>query len=405
MSRNTHDVQLDHHGVLDAAQIAGGTATSGYAPLSNGDGTSTWGAVSGGGGTPDLITGDDSTFLTSNGAWANSGGTLTWDSTLPWAINVGGSLKLVTTASTQYAYLPVSGTFSTGKSYAAAIAVMVEEDVDCRFQIEFGLVGTDSQVIDTSSLQAGAAMNGGRWAVFVVNWSPTADRTGVTIRLTRYASSGTITYHVGRAQAIEMDPQAGAAGSFLSMGYPNVGTTPQSGYGLAVTSTNAGVRISHGGQTDGGVLLAGEGRVRLQTPTAASAVDVYDPGIVIYSNAGGASGDLVGAGVEIAVGPDAVGLYVQEKDSATVQISDDAGGSYDIELRDQGSTGFTTSDGTYTSRLNLLHHILVGTADPTAGGGVAHPQPAMYLRDNAGTTEIWTTTGTGATAWQKVTIP
>lgn len=50
-------------------------------------------------------------------------------------------------------------------------------------------------------------------------------------------------------------------------------------------------------------------------------------------------------------------------------------------------------------------HILIGTADPTAGGGVAHPQPALYLRDNAGVTELWTPTGAGTTAWQKITIP
>ncbi len=49
--------------------------------------------------------------------------------------------------------------------------------------------------------------------------------------------------------------------------------------------------------------------------------------------------------------------------------------------------------------------LLVGTADPSAGGGVAHPQPALYLRNNAGATELWVTTGAGATAWAKVTVP
>lgn len=46
--------------------------------------------------------------------------------------------------------------------------------------------------------------------------------------------------------------------------------------------------------------------------------------------------------------------------------------------------------------------IYTGTADPTADAGVAHTMPAIYLRNNAGTVEIWLPTGTGATAWAKM---
>lgn len=49
MTRNQHDVVNDHFGVLDQAQMADGTPTSGYAPVSNGDGTTTWGPAGGGG--------------------------------------------------------------------------------------------------------------------------------------------------------------------------------------------------------------------------------------------------------------------------------------------------------------------------------------------------------------------
>jgi hypothetical protein len=137
-----------------------------------------------------------------------------------------------------------------------------------------------------------------------------------------------------------------------------------------------------------------------------SGLDAYGPQVPLISMfSEHTPGSLAKGGVEIEVGADYVGLYISEKDSSTIQIYDDASGAYNIELRDQGSFGFKTADGTHTSALSLLHHILVGTADPTAGGGVAHPQPALYLRDNSGTTELWTTTGTGATAWQKVTIP
>jgi hypothetical protein len=54
---------------------------------------------------------------------------------------------------------------------------------------------------------------------------------------------------------------------------------------------------------------------------------------------------------------------------------------------------------------DTLGMILFGTDDPTSGAGVAHRMPAIYLRNNSGTVEIWTPTGAGATAWQQVTIP
>lgn len=59
MARPNHG-HIFHKGEVPSDQIAGGTATTGYAPLSNGDGTSTWGAVSGGGvtyGTPAIVLG------------------------------------------------------------------------------------------------------------------------------------------------------------------------------------------------------------------------------------------------------------------------------------------------------------------------------------------------------------
>src|SRR5678815_825506 len=81
-------------------------------------------------------------------------------------------------------------------------------------------------------------------------------------------------------------------------------------------------------------------------------------------------GTLADEGVNIQAGTDLVGLWISEKDSSTIQIYDDAGGSYDIELRDQSTFGFKSSGGTNTSALSLLHMVKTGTADPSAGGGV-----------------------------------
>jgi hypothetical protein len=47
--------------------------------------------------------------------------------------------------------------------------------------------------------------------------------------------------------------------------------------------------------------------------------------------------------------------------------------------------------------------IIVGTADPSAGGGVIQPLGSLYLRKNDTAGELWCKTGAGNTAWTKVT--
>lgn len=44
-------------------------------------------------------------------------------------------------------------------------------------------------------------------------------------------------------------------------------------------------------------------------------------------------------------------------------------------------------------------YYLEGTADPSAGAGVAAPISSLYSRNNAGTGETWQKTGAAATAW------
>ncbi len=102
MSRTQHDVQNDHFGVLDAAQLAGGTATSGYAPISNGDGTSTWGPA-GGGGLVNIVD-DDSSFPAHQGV----------------AFTTGKSAVLSNGATTtDGAFVEVTGSLAQMVSYAA----------------------------------------------------------------------------------------------------------------------------------------------------------------------------------------------------------------------------------------------------------------------------------------------
>lgn len=47
-------------------------------------------------------------------------------------------------------------------------------------------------------------------------------------------------------------------------------------------------------------------------------------------------------------------------------------------------------------------HWMQGTADPSAGGGVAANVASLYSRDNSGTGELWVKTGSSDTAWTKV---
>jgi hypothetical protein len=46
--------------------------------------------------------------------------------------------------------------------------------------------------------------------------------------------------------------------------------------------------------------------------------------------------------------------------------------------------------------------ILVGTADPSAGAGVAANIGSQYTRDNAGTGELWFKTGAADTDWSQI---
>ena len=350
----------------------------------------------------DLLTGNDSTFAASLGAWANSGGTMTRDTTAlyKWSSASAASLKFVTTTLNDYVEVAVAGTFKAGVVYEAMIAGTTEElpsGFNALAEAAFGLIGTDS-VAGNGYFDVFTA---GSYVTAVARWVPSADRTGVKLRFTRKVAtvSGTLTYHIGIARV--------ASAPNLELSSFNVASSPlttvQGGLGLTVFPGHQTTYLGIDGEQTRGVRFDNNGAVSFQSLGGNGFIGVARDES-LFAHGGTTHADLSTDGLQVQVGDDYVTLNVAEKDAATVQLTG-ASGVNGVELRDQASALFTTADGTHISALSLLHHILVGTADPTAGGGVAHPQPAIYLRDNSGTTEIWTPTGAGATAWQKVTIP
>lgn len=357
MSRNSHDVQLDHHGVLDAAQIAGGASTLGYVPVSNGDGTSTWGAPAAGGAS-DLITGDDSTFASTLGSWTNSGGTLTRDTTSTYATIAGASLKLVTTASGQYIDLALTGTFQSGHAYTAMVSLLTEETGQWGWDVTLGDIGTDSNV---NSWLSTALAGHPYYQQALVQWYPTADRSsGLHLRVARNATgAGTASLHVGLVLLREQT-------TVDELGLQVTGALVGGGGSLNVESQGDGVmlrtRYYYNMGSIAGVRLDDFGTVRIMGPdktgggNPAYIMTGSSDNVYLYGGGNDTPTSLSSAGVDIEVGPDYVGILIAEKDASTIQIFDDASGSYDIELVDQGA-----------------HHFKNVAAD----GGVAIPSRGM----------------------------
>lgn len=409
MARTTHKRLDDHRGtdldtnvVLDGATATYGDGDGLHAVISDMDDRIAGGA--------DLLVGDSRNFDASNGNWTNSGGTLTWDNAggFGWPLSSVPSLKLVTTATNQYVEVPVPGTFLADHMYAATIAFTTEEQIAGGMQLIFGLIGTDSVTLEPVVLSSVNYLGqNALYAIFVLKWRPSADRTGVKIRLNRggaFASAGTKSYHIGHAQVIEISPFADGVGG-VTFGYDEPINQPHSGFALQVDHSTIDVTVGAGRSSSSlrGIRFLANGGVSL-TNTGA------DSGLSIGGlNAAGVwaehtPGDLADAGFNIEAGSDLVGMYISEKNSTTVQLYPESG--YVAELRDRSGTDrWVVNDGTTVTPLSNLTHVLVGTADPSAGGGVAHPQPAMYLRNNSGVTELWLATGAGATAWAKQTSP
>lgn len=347
MSRQTHDNSLDHHGTIAESAIDG-TPTAGFLATATGTGTPAW-AVAPSGVPADLVTGDSSMFVASNGSWTNSGGTLTWDSTATYSL-YGGSLKLVTTVTGQYVELPISGTFASGVEYQIAVSMLTEELTFSYWDVLFGLIGTDAI---SSTIQPNQSV-AGRYVQRVVRWTPSANRTGVKVRINRNASTsaGNYTLHVGwavsRASSGDGDP------NLVMLLFNKAGSTADYGPGVVIDTEGPrtilrGSGFARGMNAAGGLLFADNGVIAITGPDADGSGNLGEIDVnrddTIYMHAGSAAGSsLSGKGVQIQVGADYIGMFISEKDSTTIQMYDDSGGAYDIELVDQGSFHWRSVD-------------------------------------------------------------
>lgn len=340
MTRNTHDMALDHHGTAVAEEIATGTATAGYVPVSTGVGAApAWAAQSGGGsGLANLLTGDDVCFTASLGNWVNSGGTLTRDTTFAnlfpnSTYNVSpGVLKLATTAGNQYAQVPVSGTFKAGHRYHGLLMIRREPTTFSSPNQEIGIAFGDSGASDFPSYGLSSSSVGiSSWFPMLVDWTPTADRTSVTLRLYRanFGNTGNVTWYVGYAWVAEV-PQGSpglSAVEFLGSSWTNgahyIGGEPVSFWPM-------------GNGSQDGIVFAQNGDLTVQ---AGNNANLTGRGVNVNISSYTGTGDKSGDGVYISVGDDQIPLVIGEKDASTLQIHTPWTGT-DIELAvPAGTTG------------------------------------------------------------------
>jgi hypothetical protein len=96
---------------------------------------------------------------------------------------------------------------------------------------------------------------------------------------------------------------------------------------------------------------------------------------------------------------DAMTIHAIKSDDGTNEVH--AG---DISLP-AGAAAYTATETIEAWLEQLASYNQFGTADPSAGAGVAAPIGATYRRNNSGAGELWFKTAAGATAWTRVTVP
>lgn len=370
MSRNTHDRLLDHHNVdldtnvvLDGATssyISGSTVHAALDDLDDRVAAASSAAENGVG--SDLLLGDNSDFAASLGSWAASGGTLTRDTTNKLYGSVA-SLKFVNSAQDQYVYVPLEGTFKAGKTYWAVVMVSFEEETGVPvYNLQFGNIGVDWGTTTISLNLPNALYNDGSYMGYAVGWTPTADRTSVTLRLIRTVAATAFSLHVGFARVFQVMSKfegtpvirVPGTGKFItpissSSSYVNMGPSSLDGHGF-VTSQH------------GGIWMEFEGNPYSEIGTSESGPYVYG----VHE-----AGDYAGGGFDIEVGSDWVGLYISEKDENTVQIYPDSSDGYDVELKDRGSGKHWYAVDTDGNRVKLTRspYRLLASAPSTPAEG------------------------------------
>lgn len=301
-----------------------------------------------------LVTGNDSEFTSSLGAWTNTGGTMTRDTSYRWG-SLAGSLKLVTTAAGHRVDLPITGTFKTGAEYVAFVAVSLEEGsaASASLRTQFGLIGTDARDVaeggftPTSRFYAWAG-GSTKWAVLGLRWRPTASRTGVTIRVERQNADGsnTQTWHVGWVKVFRL-PIVGGPAMVTDPEFPS---SSKVFIAPATLSGYSGIGMHRLPNWE----LNGSGFITMDHASGRSGIQLGETDAYTFSEHTAA--DLADSGFNIEVGTDYVGIYIAEKDSGTVQLYSDVSGGYMNQLRHRGSgKGWSASDdGVVNARIDAF---------------------------------------------------
>ena len=357
------------------------------------------GSGGGGGWTSIIDLTSDATFSATTGNWTNTGGTKSrvTDHHLP---GFAGSMKYVSAAfATSHLDLPLSGTFESGKSYFAVVFISSDDSnspVSTNYTLSFGLLGTDNESkLDTVRV-ADDGISLGNFEAVAIQWTPTADRTGVSLRID-FGSQASKNFYVGYVLVSQSEvlpvvwnpfyPNGDSAGAYI----PRMAGSYQ---GMLVGQfTYGGLRVDQ----DTGFTLASDDQ-----SVAIQAFKAGGPGIIMWS--ANTAGDKTQEGIDIEVGEDFLGFFIGEKNSTTVQFYADFG-DYNFEFEDGATGQWKTTDGTLTTPLANLHYLKHGTADPSAGAGVASPIGSIYGRNNSGVGELWLKTGAADTAWTKQTTP
>lgn len=326
ISRNTHDIVNDHFGTAEAEQIASGTPTSGYIPVAAGAGNpAAWAAMPESGGLLDLVTGNDATFDASLGSWTNSGGTMTRDTAYKMATRTA-SLKFAVTTTGQYVDLAISGTFKAGRSYWAVFFLSNESTTGTyNINLSLGAIGTDAATegISISPVTGLPYVGDGNFIAYGINWVPTADRTGVSVRLA-VTNTATTTWHIGMMRVWETPILAPVKAGRTYSPMNTEGILLASPYGtsglefflsgalqLMVTNNLGGVYISHNSY------------MNIWTDHTA--------------------GDKTTDGINFSVGEDYLGFFIGQKDATTVQFYADWD-DYSFEFEDGAANGWGSVD-------------------------------------------------------------
>lgn len=313
-------------------------------------------STGGGGGTGNsnvgvpLITGESTTFATTVGSWVAYGSHNTVSRETGTGKGYpgtgGASGENLTIASTQGdgldggmfnmpfsgAKLTVapSGGFKQGKLYVFTAMAAIEVDplasgINSFFYaglIPTGLVGVGPYFGPYERFGASPY----QWFQFRLFFRPLLDSASVDVVIGRGDSNvGAQTFHIAGGvwgpRFVEVDLASPFSVAADGMRYMTGPVTLDYDEGAGPSQIRIGPRSVEmigyeGGSEDGGALYVSPGNAELYGPH-------------------GSPGDLIGSGLNIEVGEDYVGLYISEKDPATIQIYDDSGGSYDIEFVEQ----------------------------------------------------------------------